>query len=85
MDHNSILGSFTWSEVQVQPNQPDNILYSYMHLFDETIPYADMINNIRIQHGCFHIYFNGLWPMGTDINFVIFSVPYLKTLLKHIR
>ena len=64
----------------MQPNQTDDKLSSCMHLFYETIPCDGIINNIRIQHGCFHIDVNCLWPMGTDIIFVIFSVPYLKTL-----
>ena len=27
----------------------------YKHLFDENIPCADRINNIRVHHYCFHI------------------------------
>ena len=51
----------------MQQYQSDNLLSNCVHLFDETMPCADIINNTRVQHGCFHINFSGLWPMGTDI------------------
>ena len=45
----------------MQPNQADDLLSSCIHLFDETLPYSDVINNTRVQHGCFHMTFSGLW------------------------
>ena len=45
MGHYSILGSFHWDELQVQPNQADNLLSGCMHLFYETIPCVDMMTS----------------------------------------
>ena len=63
MGHYSLLGSFHCAESEVLPNQSDNLLSSCIYLFDGTLPCADIINKTRVQHGCFHMNFNGFWPI----------------------
>ena len=62
---------FACAELQVQPNQADNLLSC---LFDETISYADRINHTRVQYECFHINFNCLLPMETDIVVILCDI-----------
>ena len=71
---------FICAELQMQPNWTDTCIFAFVHLVKT---YADIVNNIMVEHCFFNDILNSWMPLVTDILtiFVMFSFHIWKSLL----